>query len=270
MTTSSIDLTRAAIGPWLADRIRTARTLMGMSQDHLAARARTSQATIWRIESGHADHLDLKVVERVFAVLGLKATVSISDRHLDDRRRQSDGVHARISGCGASHLGDLAWLTALEVRIGDDVPRGWIDLLGFRAIDRALLVDETKADLPDMGALQRSLAFYEREAPYVARRLGWTPRSVTVMVLALDSDQMASRLRDNRGIVKHSFPGVVADLDAWLRDPARPQPCGWTIAMVDPASRSDHWLRPPVLGTSRRGPAYRDYADAARRLLRSS
>jgi transcriptional regulator with XRE-family HTH domain len=270
MTTSTIDLTRAAIGPWLADRIRTARTLMGMSQDNLAARARTSQATIWRIESGHADHLDLKVVERVFTVLGLKATISISDRHLDDRRRQNDGVHATINGCGARHLGDLAWLTALEAQIGDEVPRGWIDLLGFRAIDRALVVDESKADLPDMGAMQRSLAFYEREAPHVARRLGWSPRSVTVMVLALDSEQMARRLRDNRDIVKHSFTGEVEPLDAWLRDPKQPRPRGWTIAMVDPASRADRWLRPPVLGRSRRVPAYRDYADAARRLLHSS
>jgi len=264
---SAVDLTRDALRPWLGNLIRRCRRQAGLSQEELAGQARTSSSTVARIESGRADHIDLAVVERIFAALGLRGTLTAEGRHMLDRVRQSDGVHARCNGYGARRLGPLGWIPRLEVRIGDIRPRGWIDLLGYRPADHALLVAETKAELPDMGGLQRSLAFYEREAPFVARRLGWTVRSVTVVVLALDSAAMARRLADNKDILATAFPGDVRMLDAWLRDPAAPRPTGWTIAMIDPASRSSHWLRPPALGTVRRRPAYEDYADAARGLL---
>jgi transcriptional regulator with XRE-family HTH domain len=270
MQTSTVDLTRVALGPWLGAQVREGRRLIGLTQEELAARAETSQATIWRIEQNRGDHLDLQVIERVLKVLGLRASITVTDLALDDRRRQNDGVHAVVNGFGARQLDGLRWKTALEAQIGLEVPRGWIDLLGFREADRALLLDETKADLPDMGALQRSLAFYQRASWDVARGLGWEPASVTVVVLALDSQQMANRLRDNHDIVTQAFPGDVAMLEAWLADPKQQRPQGWTIAMVDPASRGEHWLRPPILGRSRRKAAYVDYADAARRLLRSS
>jgi transcriptional regulator with XRE-family HTH domain len=268
MAQNSIDLTSTALGPWLAALLRRSRSLIGISQEELARRADSSSGTVWRLEHGMADHIDLAVVERVFAVLGLKAILSVQDRHLADRVRQHDGVHAVINGFGARRLTSLTWATRLEAQIGVDRPRGWIDLLGYRAADKALLVDETKTDIPDMGELQRSLAFYEREAAAVARGFGWDVRSVTVVVLALDTGVLARRLADNRDIVRQAFPGEVSVLDAWLRDPAAPRPNDWTIAMVDPATRGEHWLRPPILGRVRRKPAYEGYADAAARLLR--
>lgn len=270
MQDDAVDLTREALGPWLARLIRRSRTLAGWSQEELAGRAKTSQGTIWRLEADQAEHIDLAVVERAFAALGLRGTLAARARHLDDRVRQRDGVHAVVNGFGARRIGRHAFEPRLEQAIGKAQPRGWIDMLGYRAVDRALLVDETKTDLPDMGGLQRSLAFYEREAPYVAQQLGWEVRSVTVVVLALDSRSLSRRLVDNRDIVREAFPGDVRALDAWVRDPAAPRPKGWTIAMVDPASRAERWLRPPIIGTVRRTPAYEDYADAARRLLRSA
>ncbi len=269
MQDTSVDLTTATLGPWLAALLRRGRLLVGISQDELARRAATSNGTIWRLEHGKADHIDLAVVERVFAALGLRGSLSVQDRHLDDRVRQRDGVHAVVNGYGARRLTASGWETDLEVPIGEDRPRGWIDLLGYRAADKALLVDETKTDIPDMGDLQRSLAFYAREAWAVARANGWDVRSVTVVVLALDTAVLARRLADNRDTVRNAFPGDVRDLDAWIRDSRAPRPRGWTLAMVDPGSRGANWLRQPILGSVRRRPAYEGYADAAARLLRS-
>jgi Helix-turn-helix domain len=269
MYDATVELTGAALGPWLATLLRQSRPLFGISQAELARRADTSEATVWRLENGKADHVDLAVVERVLAVLGLRGSLSVRGRHLDDRARQLDGVHAVCNGYGGRRLRRFGWATVLEAMIGRDRPRGWIDLLGYRAADRALLVDETKTDLPDMGGLQRSIAFYEREAPYVARDLGWDARSVTVMVLALDTGAVARRLADNRSIIGQVFPGDVRALDAWIRDPRAPRPRDWTIAMIDPASRGDAWLRQPILGSVRRRPTYAGYADAAARLLRA-
>lgn len=268
MTSQTVDLTRASLRPWLADIVRSTRLLIGWTQADLARRAKTSQTTIWRLESGRADHIDLAATERVLAALGIAVTVSATMRHLADRERQRDAVHAVLNGSSARRHAGAGWRVITEAQIGDDRPRGWIDLLAFRESDRSLLVQETKGDLPDFGALQRSVAFYEREARTVARRMGWAPRRVAVLVVAMDSQAVAERLRANRDLLLQAFPGDVGGTAAWLLDPAVSTPRGWTFAVADPASRSRDWLRRPVLGTVRRKPAYVDYADAARRLTR--
>ncbi len=266
--TSVIDLGRRAFAPHLADVGREARQLIGWSQRELADRARTSQATIWRVETGAARHLDLLAVERVLAALGIRASLQLDARHLADRYRQRDAVHARLTGYVARRLERTGWRTVTEVPLGDDPPRGWIDLLAFRAADAALLVEETKTEIPDFGALQRSVAFYEREAWTAARRLGWSPRRSAVLVAALDSVALGHRLADNRDLVVRAFPAGIGDVAAWLSDPAREPPTGWALGMVDAAQRGAAWLRPTLLGSRRRAAAYEDYADAAARLLR--
>lgn len=266
-----VSLADAGLRGEIGRLIRDSRLLIGWTQRELADRADTSHTAIWRLETARPGPVDLAMVERVLKALGMRPSLGIDDRHLADRRRQRDGVHAVLNGYAARRIARLGgWEPpATEVQIGAEVPRGWIDLLAFRPADRSLLVDETKTDIPDMGGLQRSVAFYEHEAPRVAEALGWRPLRTIVLVLGLDSRQFGRRLADNRDLVRSAFPGDVARVAAWLVDPAAPRPRGWTLAVADPASRGERWLRPTTLGPRRRPPAYEDYADAARRLLRS-
>jgi transcriptional regulator with XRE-family HTH domain len=269
MNRLTIDLAGDALAASVASVVRHARTALGWSQQELAERAGTSQPVVSRLEAGTAPVIDLRVLDRVFAAFGLDASMVLEGRHLRDRERQADGVHARVCGFCARRLAGWSWKMAGEVRIGDDRPRGWIDLLGFRETDRALLVEESKTELPDFGALQRSLAFYEREAWDAARGLGWKPRTINVLVVALDSAAIARRLADNRDLVRLAFPTPIPALTAWLEDPAAPRPRGWAIGTCDPASRKEVWLRPTTLGSRRTPPAYANYAEAASKLLRS-
>jgi hypothetical protein len=154
------------------------------------------------------------------------------------------------------------------VPIGDPVPRGWIDTRAFRDLDEWLLVEEVKTEILDIGAIQRSLAFYQREAMGAARRIGWRPRGVAVLLLALDTMAVASRIADSRDLLGQAFPVPAASTLSWLCDATEPPPREWTLAVCDPASRRQDWLRPSAV-VSRRRPAYEDYRDAARRLLRS-
>jgi transcriptional regulator with XRE-family HTH domain len=252
----------------LGELVRDARLLVGWTQSELAHRAATTQSAVSRLERGVAQPLDMLVVDRVLAALGFRASLDIDGRHLGDRRRQREPVHARMNGFLASNLARRTFRTALEVPIGDESPRGWIDLPAFRPLDRALIVNETKGELPDVGAFQRSLAFYERNAREVANRLGWRPTRVIVLGTMLDSATVATRLAENRELIERAFPSPVDRLLEWVDDPGAPAPFAWTLATCDPASRSATWLRPPMLRARRRPVAYADYADAAARLRR--
>jgi transcriptional regulator with XRE-family HTH domain len=252
----------------IGEAVRSARVLIGWSQRELAAKADVSQATISRIESGRCEAIDVLLIERVLTALGIRASLHLDARHLEDRRRQRDGLHALCGSYVVRQLERRTFVTATEVRLGDAEPRGWIDILAFRPADRALLVEETKTDIPDIGALQRSLAFYEREAMAAARGLGWNPVRIVVLAAVLDTEVVGRRLADAPDLVRRAFPAPVDATAAWLADPGQPAPRGWTLAMIDPAARSGPWLRPTLLGSRRARPAYAGYADAAARLLR--
>ena len=267
MSNILVDLDHGSLAGRLGAVIRDARILIGWTQRQLADRAGTSQPVICRIELGKTEAIDLLVAERVLVALGMRGRLELEGRHLADRRRQRDAVHARLTGFVARRLERTGWLTATEVPIGDAAPRGWIDLLAFRPIDRALLVEESKTDLPDMGGLQRRLAFYDREAWACAALLGWRPSRSAVIVVALDSRDVARRLADNRDLLNVAFRTDAAELSAWLDDPGRAMPGAWTIATCDPASRLGEWLHSVAPGARRGPPKYVDYADAARRLF---
>lgn len=255
---------------WLPEQlgriVAEARTLVGWSQRELAERAGTSQPAISRLEGGHGAGLDLLVARRVLKALGIRATLSLDAPHLRDRVRQHDPVHARLVAHIAHRLEREGWHVATEVQIGDPDPKGWIDLLAFRPVDRAGLVGEAKADLPDMGELQRQVAFYGRAAVWAARPLGWRIERSAVLVACLDSMALAGRLAGNRDLVRRVFPTPVAEMGAWIRSPAARPPVAPALAMVDPLSRRARWLLATQLDGRRSNPAYAGYADAAARI----
>jgi transcriptional regulator with XRE-family HTH domain len=250
----------------IASLLREARALAGWSQRELAARASTSQSMVSRIEREDADEPDLLVAERLLAAFGFHVTLDVNGRHLEDRRRQSDLVHAVVAGFIARHFCRDGWLTTSEAQIGDTVPRGWIDLLAFRESDASLVVEETKTEILDTGGLLRQVGFYEREAFKVARTLGWRAERVTVLVVVVDSEAVAQRIQANRDLLSSAFPTPPRAFSAWVRDPSRPMPGGWTLASADPRDRGASWLRGTPLGERQRPPAFLDYADAAQLL----
>ncbi len=273
MTTTRIDLTRAGFALTIGGTIRSSRRLLGWTQRHLADLAGTSQATIWRLETAQPGPIDLAATERVLAALGLRATLELNDLALQDRQRQRDGLHAILNGFVARRLDRSGWSVRTEVLVGVDRPRGWIDVLGYREEDGALLVEETKCDLLDMGDLQRRLAFYAGSARGVAERLGWRPRRIAVLVVGLDTAAMGAQLADNRDLVRQAFPAPVDELAAWLADPGARPPSGWAFGLADPAVRGERWLRPvppwglddgrPPTGTTPRRPGGSSGREAA-------
>jgi transcriptional regulator with XRE-family HTH domain len=245
--------------------IRSARLAVRWTQAELARRLGTTQSAISRLETGAGSCLDLRLASAAFRMLGIRLSVDAATLGLVGRRQQNDFVHARCAGHGVRRLQTAGWDARLEVEIGTGRYRGWIDLLAYREVDRSLFCGELKTEIDDLGRIQRTLAWYEREAWAAARRLGWRPTSVTTGLLVLMSTENDIRIQANKESLREAFPGRAGELARWLATPGETQPRS-ALAMIDPRSRRMDWLRPST-SDGRRSPApYRDYRDAASRL----
>jgi hypothetical protein len=156
-----------------------------------------------------------------------------------------------------------------EVEVGFPRSRGWIDILAFHRARRICLVDELKTELDDVGALQRQMSWYERDAWAAATRLGWRPACVISMVTLLDTEWNHRVIRENRELLAQFFPVRARELGEWLADPVRrPPPSGRALVLVDPLTRRSDWLRASPTDGRRSPAAAGNYADFMARVGR--
>ena len=251
----------------VARLVREARLLIGWSQRELARRAGTSQPRVSRFESGAVDDLDIVVLARILAALGLWGQITVRDLHLEDRRLQRDIVHAALVSRLARLLRRLGWLVATEVQIGRRAPRGWIDLLAWRPADGAGLIAEIKGDLPDVGGLQRQVQFYASAANEAMRGLGWRPVRITTLVVAADTASVHASVRANASLLRELLPGSLDHMTGWLTLLAQQVPPP-TLALADPIAGRRTFLRRTPLQGRRSAATYVGYAEAADALRR--
>lgn len=249
----------------VAETVREARLNANWTQRELSRRSGVSQAHICRIEQGRAADLRVGALDRLFEALGVRYWLGTELPHVT--RPQSDFVHGRCSAYVSRRLAASGWLVEREVEIGGDRSRGWIDILAIHPESGMLLVIEVKTEIHDLGAIERSLGWYRREAERAARRLGWQPRWIGSALLILQSRVNDDRSVASGGTFAAAFPGRAAALQTVIDGGAQLDSRQF-LAMVDPKSRRAAWLR-PTRSDGRRTPApYVDYIDAARRLER--
>lgn len=250
------------LGRQLGAAIRTARLETGWSQAALARRIRTSQSVLSRLETAAAATVDTALASRALDVLGVRVTFDGRTLGLAGRREQRDGVHAACVAFIVRRLRGQGWEAAVEVEIGDGRSRGWIDILAYRASDRTLLVIEVKTEIHDVGALLRTAAWYRREAPAAARRLGWVPSRIVLNLLALASSENDDRIARERELIGELFPSDAVALEVVV-DGSTDRPPTGAVAMVDPRSRKRRWLTRVRIDGRRTHPPYLGYREAA-------
>lgn len=237
---------------------------LGWSQSHLADHAGTSRSVVSRIERGEVPGLSIRTATCLLEAMGARLDIGVDVPVLPAGPRQQDPAHARLGGYVVRRLRGAGWRTATEVEVGGDRSRGWIDVLAVHEESRVVLVIELKTEIHDLGAIERSLNWYQREAWAAARRLGWRPRRISSWLLLLATEANDSRVLSNRLSFDTGFPlrsRQLAELIAGAAgiDDAR------GIAMIDPRSRRRAWCRPlRIDGRSRGASPYRDYADFMR------
>ena len=173
--------------------------------------------------------MTLGATQRIFDALGVRATLRTELPIVDRSPPQADAVHSWLCGYVGRRLASAGFEVRHEVEIGTGRFRGWVDVMGYRPADRSLVTTEIKTDLPDIGSLQRTTAWYEREAWAAARRFGWRPNR---------SGRGRAGTRQRRGRRAHSVQqrsassrlsgksAGLCDLARGIREPAsRPMPC---------------------------------------------
>ena len=238
------------------------RIALDLTQQQVADRVGVSRSYIAKVERETADPA-LSMVERIAEALGLGITFDFRPPRFPVGRPIRDALHARCSAYVDRRLRARGLITAREVEIVHGASHGWIDILAFDPVSGTLLVIEIKTRFDDLGALERQVSWYERMAWQAARRLGWRPRRVVSLVLALASDEVESVVRVHRDVFRLAFPVRAAKVAAMLLDPSSAI-SGRGLALIDPASRRRHWLIGTSLDGRRSRLPYRDYADAAR------
>jgi transcriptional regulator with XRE-family HTH domain len=245
----------------VGNAVRTLRTTIGWSQRELGRRARVSQSMVCLVERGALGDLTFSTAATLLKAMGARLVVNVDAPYLADRARQRDPAHARLGSYVAARLRRAGWETRAEVEVGSDRSRGWIDLLAFHPASGLMLVIEIKTEIRDLGQIERSLGWYEREAWAVARRLGWRSTRVIGSLLLLATDANDLRAGANRPSIDVGFPLRARHLGPVLVGGAPPPEKGRAIAMVDPRSRRRSWWGTLRID-GRRSPApYLDYAD---------
>jgi hypothetical protein len=204
---------------------------------------------------------------RLCDALGVRVALRLEAPMLTDRRRQREPVHARCSAYVRRRLEARGWTVAGEVEIVLGSSHGWIDLLAWHPPSRTVLVVEVKTELHDLGQVERTVGWYEREAWGAARRQGWRPAQVVSILLALMTAAVDDRIVSNAAALVGSFPVRATRLARWLERPDD----GWQLgarglALIDPRSRRHAWLGPSRSDGRRTPSPYLDYSDAVRRL----
>ena len=238
--------------------------MLDITQRDLAGIVGVSRSQITAIEAGRSNP-PLGMVQQIANALGLEIDFIARPPQVI-APRQRDLVHAWCSAHVDRRLRRAGWETRREVEVVHARSHGWIDLIAFDPRTRTLVIVEIKTRLDDLGAIERQLGWYEREALAVANRHGWVPTRVVTWLLVLASEEVDTSIRLNRGALREGFPVRAPAMREVLVGAASPHRQGRGLALIDPASRRVDWLISTRPEGRRSEAPYRDYADATRRL----
>jgi transcriptional regulator with XRE-family HTH domain len=214
---SGVDLVRFGRG------IRALRMRRHWRQVDLAAAADVSQTIVTRIERGAADTVPLRKVERVGAALGARVDVRLNyngealDRHLD-------AAHSQLVEFVAGYLRGRGWEVVLEATFSIFGERGSVDVLGWHAATRSVLIVEVKSIVPDVQAMLAAIDRKGRLAPAIARDRGWQAGAISTLLVIGGSRTSRRRVEAHAITFEQTFPDRAVAARRWLAAPRRSEP----------------------------------------------
>jgi transcriptional regulator with XRE-family HTH domain len=200
---------------------RVVRQRARLRQADVAVRAETSRSTVSRIERGRVGRIQFATLRRVGAAL--EADVELTFRWRGEAvDRLLDEAHADLVDVAAGLLRRHEWEIAIETTFSIDAERGSIDILGWHAAERAVLVGEVKSVVPDAQATISALDRKTRLAARIARERGWEPVTVGRVLLVGEGTTARRRIARHAAMFETAFPHRGREMLRWLRRPVGP------------------------------------------------
>ena len=198
--------------------LRAIRIRLGWRQHDLAERAGVSRAFISKLERGLIARSDLERLERVVRALG--ASLDIRVRwHGEGLDRLLDEAHAVLVDRFVAELRRAGWTAALEVTFNEYGDRGSIDVLGWHADTRSVLIVEVKSVVPDSQATLMPLDRKARLGAKIARERGWDPVAVSRLLVVGDRTVNRRRVARLATMFDAALPVRGHAVRRWLRKP---------------------------------------------------
>jgi transcriptional regulator with XRE-family HTH domain len=171
----------------LGKELRQARLEHGLSQETVARAARTSRATVGRIEGAHLDGVSINQLARLLAVVGLE----LSARAYPAGQPVRDVAHlALIDRLRRAVDRSVAWHFDVPLGAPGD-QRAWDAVM---SVGRARVAVEAETRLRDIQAVQRRVGLKKRDCP-----------DISGVVLLL------SATRHNRNVFREFRDALLAD-----------------------------------------------------------
>ena len=205
-------------GVRLGQAMRALRRHRGWTQDELARRARVSQPSISRVETGDASRLTMRTVERMAEALGARLSVRIY-WHGEELDRLLDAAHAGIVDQVVAILAANGWEVFPEATFNHFGERGSIDVLAWHPVHRALLIIEVKSVVPDVQALLAGVDRKVRIGPTIAEERGWRVRTVSKLIVLPDDRTGRRRVEAFAATFDLAFPARTRAVRRWMASP---------------------------------------------------
>jgi hypothetical protein len=189
-----------------------------------------SQSMYSRAEEGDIRGMTVGSLERIVEAMGASLAIEIRFRGgLIDRL--IDARHASLVEFVVSVLGRAGWLIEIEFGFNVYGDRGSVDILGWHAATRTLLIVEVKSRFTDLQAMFLSLARKVRLIPDVVRKeLGWDPLVVSRLIAVDGTHGNRTILRQHASTFDATFPERSIAIRRWLRRPSGPIAGVWLIS----------------------------------------
>jgi transcriptional regulator with XRE-family HTH domain len=215
--------------------IRAVRIRRGLRQSDVAVSAGVSQALVSAVENGNLERTSLYLVRRVAATVGISLPVAPRWRGAELPKLLGE-KHAVIVREVVARLATMGWHPLPEQTFNLRGERGSIDVLGWQAAARAVLVVEVKPRIDDLQDLLSTLDRKRRLAPALARDLGWKPLLVGAALVLPEEHQARASVEAFASVFDAALPARTLELRRWLVRPSRDVRGIWFLPIFTPGS----------------------------------
>ena len=214
--------------------IRAVRRRRGWRQSDLAQRAGVHQAWVSLAERGHLGRLRVDAVRRIGVALDIGLPFDPRWRGTDLAKLLDEG-HAAMVESVAHFLRENDWEVLVEYSFNHYGERGSVDIVGWHAATRTLLIIEIKSRIADVLELHATMDRKCRVVPgLLARERGWRSLDVGRVLVALDTTTIRRTVSRHAPTFDAALPERTSGVRGWLRRPAGPMAGVWFLPPITP------------------------------------